>query len=154
MRRYGESHEKAVQSTIEEYRRAAGFIKPLRDTLDKYAGKVYNKRFLEALRTAAGYDRIYDDRRADMIFIYYYSPDHYDQRTICRIALQDRRIDCNQSKASTADYYAKHLESAAKLEEFAPQIDTIRARLEELEHMEKTIIGGIPYDLRDIYGIH
>lgn len=153
MRRYGESHEKAVQSTIEEYRRAAGFIKPLRDTLDKYAGKVYNKRFLEALRTAAGYDRIYDDRRADMIFIYYYSPDHYDQRTICRIALQDRRIDCNQSKASAADYYAKHLESAAKLEEIAPQIDTIRARLEELEHMRKTIIGGIPYDLRDIYGI-
>lgn len=115
MRRYGESPEKAVQSTIEEYRRAAEFIKPLRDTLDKYAGKVYNKRFLEALRTAAGYDRIYDDRRADMIFIYYYSPDHYDQRTICRIALQDRRIDCNQSKASAADYYAKHLESAAKL---------------------------------------
>ena len=154
MRKYGESPEKAIQSTIEEYRRAAGFIKPLRDTLDKYAGKVYNKRFLEALRTAAGYDRIYDDRRADMIFIYFYSPDHYDQRTICRIALQDRRIDCNQSKASAADYYAKHLEDAAKLEEIAPQIDTIRARLEELDRMKKTIIGGIPYDLRDIYGIH
>jgi hypothetical protein len=154
MRRYGESHEKAVQSTIEEYRRAAGFIKPLRDTLDKYAGKVYNKRFLEALRTAAGYDRIYDDRRADMIFIYYYSPDHYDQRTICRIALQGRRIDGKQSKASAADYYAKHLESAAKLEEIAPQIDTIRARLEELDRMKKTIVGGIPYELRDIYGIH
>lgn len=154
MRRYGESPERAVQSTVEEYRRAAGFIKPLRDTLSKYAGKVYNKRFLEALRAAAGYDRIYDDRRTDMIFIYFYSPEHYDQRTICRIALADRRIQAAESKQSAADYYTKHLQAAAKLEEIAPQIDTLKAQIAELERLKSSIIGGIPYELRDIYGIH
>lgn len=153
MRRYGESPEKAVKSTIEEYRRAAGFIKPLRDTLDKYAGKVYNKRFIEALRAAAGYDRIYDDRRTDMIFIYYYSPDHYDQRTICRISLADRRIQAAESKQSAANYYTKHLQAAAKLEEIAPQIDTLKAQIAELERLKSSIIGGIPYEIRDIYGI-
>lgn len=154
MRRYGESPEQAVQSTVEEHRRAAGFIKPLRDTLDKYAGKVYNKRFLEALRAAAGYDRIYDDRRADMIFIYFYSPDHYDLRTICRISLANRRIQAAESKQSAADYYTKHLQAAAKLEEITPQIDTLKAQIAELEHLKSSIIGGIPYELRDIYGIH
>ena len=42
MRFYGRSPEQAVQETIRDYRQAAGYIKPLRDTLDKYAGKVYN----------------------------------------------------------------------------------------------------------------
>lgn len=153
MRRYGESHEKAVQSTIEEYRRAARFIKPLRDTLDKYAGKVYNKRFLEALRTAAGYDRIYDDKRAEMVFIYYYAPDNYDQITICRIALDDRRIATTESKQSAVSYYTKHLQDAAKLEEYAPQVETIKKQLDDLDRLKRQILGAMPYEIRDIYGI-
>lgn len=154
MKHYGETPEQAVQATIDKYRHAATFLKPLRDTLDKFGGKVYNKRFIDALRTAAGYDRIYDDKRAEMIFIYYYEPQHYDQITICRIALDDKRINAAESKQSAISYYAKHLESAAKLEEITPQIDIIRARLEELDRMKKTIIGGIPYEIRDIYDIH
>lgn len=89
-----------------------------------------------------------------MIFIYYYSPDHYDQRTICRIALNDRRIQAAESKQSATEYYTKHLKAATEIEEYAPQIDAIRERLEELKRLESTIIKGIPYELRDIYGIH
>lgn len=153
MRRYGESPEKAVQSTITEYRHAATFLKPLRDTLEKFGGKVYNKRFLEALRAAAGYDRIYDDKRADMVFIYYYAPDNYDQVTICRIALDDKRIATTESKQSAVSYYTKHLQGAAKLEEYAPQVETIKKQLDDLDRLKRQILGAMPYEIRDIYGI-
>ena len=153
MRHYGETPEQAVQNTIAEYRRAAAFLKPLRDTLDKFGGKVYNKRFIDALRAAAGYNRIYDDKRADMVFIYYYAPNNYDQITICRIALADRRINAAESKQSAISYYTKHLQDAAALEEYAPQVDTIRQRLDDLDRLKRQIMGARPYEIRDIYGI-
>lgn len=153
MKHYGETPEQAVQATIDKYRHAATFLKPLRDTLEKFGGKVYNKRFLDALRTAAGYDRIYDDKRAEMVFIYYYEPQHYDQITICRIALDDKRINAVESKQSAVSYYTKHLQDAAALEEYAPQVDTIRQRLDDLDRLKRQIMGAIPYEIRDIYGI-
>lgn len=153
MRFYGRSPEQAVQETVKDYRQAAGFIKPLRDTLDKFGGKVYNKRFLDALRAAAGYDRIYDDRRAEMVYIYIYTANNYDPHTICRITLDDKRIDAAESKKSAVGYYTKHLQDAAKIEEYAPQVDTYKQRIAELEKMIGNIKSALPFELRDIYGI-
>ena len=152
---YGDDPEQAIQKILADKRHAASLMKPLRETLTKYAGKVYNKRFLDALRTAADYKRIYDERRADMVFIYCYSPDGYSytQRTICRISLTDKRIDAAASAKSAVEYYTKHLQEAAKIEEYAPQAATIKKQLAELEHLQNKIRSTVPWEVRDIYHI-
>lgn len=150
---YDESRSEAVKRTVDTYRHAATFLKPLRDTINKYSGKVYNKRFVDALREAASYERIYAERRTEMVFIYYYEPQRYEPLTLCRIALKDKRIDAAESAASAVEYYTKRLKDAAEIEEYAPQVDTIQQQLDDLDRLKAKIIKSLPYEICDIYGI-
>jgi len=154
MRYYDESPEEAIERICKERRIAAGYIAPLRRTLDTFGGKVYNKRFLDALRKAAGYERIYDDRRAELVYIYVYAGSSYSaQYTLCCIPLTDRRIQSKQAIQSATERYTKLLKEAASIEEIAPQVDTYRKQLDDLDRLRSKIIGSMPYEVRDIYGI-
>lgn len=156
MNYYGMSKDEAVTKTIADYRHAAAFAAPMRKTLEQFDGKVYNKRFLEALRANAGYDRIYEDHRPQfqLVYIYIYGKDGYNQHTICCMQLSEsKRINAAESKKSVMNYYTKHLQGAAKIEECAPKIDILQAQIKELKGLISQIESSIPYELRDIYGI-
>lgn len=155
MNYYGMSKDEAVTKTIQDYRHAAAFAAPMQKTLEQFDGKVYNKRFLDALRANAGYDRIHEDRRAQLVYIYVYGKGTYNQHTICCIQLsENKRINAAESKKSVMNYYTKHLQEAAEIEEIAPQVDIIKSRIAELKGLIRQLECSIPCELRDIYGIH
>jgi hypothetical protein len=152
-RRFEESADDATRRLIGDYRHAASYRPVIVRTLEKWGGKVYNKRFLDALRTEAGYDRIYADRRESIVHIYIYSAEGYTQFTIVSIPLQDRRINAAEAIKNAGERYTAHTRKAAEIEQTAPEIPTYKQQLADLDRIRAQIIGRIPYDLRDIYDI-
>ena len=153
-RRYEESADDATRRLIGDYRHAASFRPAIVRALEKWDGKVYNKRFLDALRTEAGYNRIYADRRESIVHIYIYSAEGYTQFTVVSIPLQDRRINAADAIKNAGERYTDRMKKAAEIEQTAPEIPGYIQQLKDLDRIRAQIIGRIPYDLRDIYGIH
>lgn len=151
---YDKSESESIKLLCEERREAAAMIAPLRRTLKKFGGKVYNKRFLDALREEAGYKAIYDDRRGDRIFIEACAAHRYERHCICMIMIpENRRINAAEAAQDADTRYTKLLKEAAEIEEAAARVDEVKRQLADLDRLKNSILKGVPYEVRDIYNI-
>ena len=157
---FGDDEERKayIKKRIDMMRRAAAVLPLLRKALKKFDGKVYNKRFTDFFETDRDTLIIGAERRSyndcDYVDIYatidrYYS---YKQH-VCRIELENKRINAAQAIASASDCRTKLLQKAAKYEMYLEKMDTITAYLDYLEAKRKAIVKDIPYEIADVYKI-
>lgn len=151
-----EEMQKKAAAKVASYRNIAALYPTLAKAIKKWDKKCYNKRFAEDIReeTAA---RIFTDKNASgYLFVYLYD-DFNQQRTIATLKpeqwINEKRLDAAALLESARSYRERYLKDAYALEQFAPQAETIRSYIEELQARIKSIKGSIPYETREIFAL-
>ena len=157
---FGDDSERKshIESRIKMMRSAAEVLPMLRKALEKFDGKVYNKRFIESFDTEKDKLFLSADRRSyndrDFVDIYAVIDRHYsNHQHVCRIELENKRICAKQAIKSASDCRTKLLQKAAELELWLEKIGDIRRYLDYLEKTRAKIVSDIPYEIADVYGI-
>ena len=142
-----EERQNAAQSEINTLQAAVAVFPAVRNVLQSFDGKVFNKRLQTALQEATS-QSIYCEHRYNIIDIYIIvNIGSYNRRTLAILNIEDmkdgKRINAEKAIASAAEYRSKHLKEAAHIQEVLPTIET---RYKEIEYIEK-LITGITADL-------
>lgn len=151
-----------AEQKIDEYRQQANIFATVRPVIESYNGKVYNKRFSEALKQAvseSGY--IYSEKGANgrRFWIHYSPKGHgYNYRTICNMAIDDaltngKKINAAAILDSMRDTRAELLKKAAELEEVGRHAEEIKAQIEMLENTISAVLAPLSYEARELYEI-
>ena len=154
---YGTREEKdnAVKTIIEEHRTAAGLFPAVRRVIERFDGKVYNVRFQTALQEETK-RKIYTETRGNFVYIYIYAAcgRQYTLAALQREDMADgKRINAAKMIESSREYRESHLKKAYKMEQDARRIDEIQKQVADIEKLLKSVVGGLDYQLRDIYSI-
>ena len=147
---------------IDEYRQAANTFSTLRPVIEQFNGKVYNKRFSEALKQAigeTGYIYAEKGNNGRRLWINY-SPkgSGYNYRNICNMDFEDattdgKRINAEAILDNMRETRAELLKKAAELEEVGRHAEEIKAQIEMLENTIKAVLAPLSYEARELYGI-
>ncbi|MBO6298758.1 MAG: hypothetical protein J6N53_07915 [Lachnospiraceae bacterium] len=159
MMRYGytrQEQDKAAAEIITGYREAAALFPILRQTAEAWDGKVYNKRFTEALNAATG-QRIFSQVYGETIHFYLYGK-HNHQHTIMSIkksALMDgKRLDAKTLIDDARSRREEFLRRAADIENAGQKVDTVKEQIETLKNMLRVLGDSLPYEAREIWGVN
>lgn len=150
-----------VQSIIDGYRNAAALLPIIRRICLQFDGKVFNKRMREALREAVksetGLNLCWDTYReySKGQCAYVYNGGRYcSQHTVLQVVLNDeKRLDAAKSIEDAAKKREKLLTEAAEIEEVESNMPQIREQLDYVEKLQRKLLDGIPYVLKDVYGL-
>lgn len=151
-----EERETRARNTAQGYRDTAALFPAVRKTLLQFDGKCYNKRFLEALHESANKHVCAEKRTisggAEVVDIYFYTPINGTQ-TLCRIPLDNKRIQAADAITDASDRRAGMLQKAAEIERTLPEIERIKEQLAQLKKQAAAIANAVPYELQDIFDI-
>lgn len=150
-----ELREKEAQKKIDIYRELATFYPAIVPIIKKFDGKVYNKRFSEALRAAGAYS----EKRNNNIYIYGNVQNcGIWSRILARVSLDDcvdgKRINADLLIKDAADTRAGFLRRAYEIETALDKMDIVAAQIKQLDKQLKAILAPIPYEIQDIYGVN
>lgn len=158
MMRYGytrEEQDKAAQQIIAGYRETAALFPILRKTAEAWDGKVFNKRFTEALCTATG-KHVYTYISGEYIHFYLYEGCNrqYTLMSIKRPEMTDgKRLVAKILIANARNHREEYLRKAAELEATAEKVDELKAQIESVKNLLRRLGDSIPYEAREIWGI-
>lgn len=153
-----EGRQKAVETTAKEYRAAAGLFPAIRNVLEQFDGKMLNCRLEKALQEATG-RRVYVKKEYNRVEVYYYGTTYTGSSyiTLAQIpldALPDgKRIPAALLVKSAREQRERHLKDAAALETTAENMEAIKQQIKYFIDQANKLSNGLPYELRDIYGI-
>lgn len=151
-----EERETRAQNTAQGYRDTAALFPVIRKTLLQFDGKCYNKRLPDTLREISGKNVNAEKRTisggVEVVDIYCYTPINGTQ-TLCRIPLDDKRIQAADAITDASDRRAKMLQKAAEIERTLPEIERIKEQLAQLKKQAAAIANAVPYELQDIFDI-
>lgn len=160
-------HETAAETArryIEAKRDIVKLMQIIRETVRKFAGKVYNKRFDTALQAAitAKYGTgengrpLYFtnvERAVNRQYLYisaYRAHDYSSRTTLCNIILPESgRIDSKQAIASCGKYYAEILQKCAEIEEKLQIVPQIIEQLCSLYRVREALKKSVPREIYD-----
>ena len=151
-----ESQDKQAQMEVEARREAAAAFPFIRPVLQRFNGKVYNRRFETALQealkgNAPGY--VYTYKSAYFISVIYApSVEGTERFTLCCMNAE-KRLDGKALDDSLKERRAALLREAAEIEEQAQQVELYRKRIEDTKRLLESVTGGINRTIRDIYGL-
>ena len=149
--------DRLASELIQFYRDAAGLLPAIREVCNKFDGKVYNKRFPEALEKATG-KHIYAEKRYKYIHLSLYHDGAYGYDTLFSLdidKMQDgKRINASEAIKDAIEKRNQFLKNAADIEKVKENADIIRFQLEQIEKALDGITKDIPYEARDIYGFN
>lgn len=148
-----------IKNHIEELRGLAALYPAVKKVIDAFNGKVYNKRFSEALKkefTDIAY--IYADKRYSRIEIYASLKNLKSEfRTLASIRIEDlvngKRIPADLLSESLRLHREDYLKEALALENALPNVDQLILQLNQLVKTYRAIYGDIPYDIRETWNI-
>ena len=157
-----EETAKKIENSCKLYREIVQLIPVIRSVLARFDGKVYNKRFVNAINAEAekryGKDLfVTSDYCIDKtrLYIYGHKRGQYSvQPIMCFLELSDeKRIDSAQALKSCNDKYSEILQECAEKEAGIQEMPQIIARLDELHKLQEAIIKKIPRNLYYEYDI-
>lgn len=155
-KRYGETAEQAAERFIKECRECAALFPVLRRVILKFDGKVYNKRFGDALQ--AENNRLHCEKKTgancERIGVYYYT-ESGDMRYVmwCPIS-EDKRINAADMIQNAAEKRAEILQEAAHMEEIIPTIETRKQQIDILKRQFSALLDDLTYTERDIFNFN
>lgn len=165
-----EQKKENIKKQIEAFRTASKQIGKIKKVVQEFDGKIYNCRFDKAISELS-------DKEAGLRF---YTQDYYTTFAIqCStsqfyspVALletyrpvkgqaKDKCICFDENKRIKADKmiellnnrYAEILKKAQELENALSNIDATLNQLEQIKHTYKLVADGLPYQIRDTFGI-
>lgn len=157
-----EERETRAKNTAKAYRETATLFPAIRKTLLQFDGKCYNKRVLDALQESADKHICAEKRTlrtnsggagAEVVDLYFYIPIIGGTQTLCRIPLDNKRIQAADAITDASDRRAEMLKRAAEIERTLPEIERIKEQLAQLKKQAAAISNAVPYELRDLYDI-
>lgn len=150
-----------IKNHIEELRGLAALYPAVKKVIDAFNGKVYNKRFSEALKkefTDIAY--IYADKRYNRTEIYASLKNTKSEfRTLASIRIEElvngKRIPADLLSESLRLHRENYLKEALALESTLPKVNEIVSQLKQLTDTYRSIYGAIHnfeiVDESDIY---
>ena len=148
------AQDRRAKSEVAARREAAAAFPFIRPVLQQFNGKVYNRRFENALQealkgNAPGY--VYTYKGAFISVIYTPSMKGTERFTLCRMNAE-KRLDGKALDDSLKDCRAALLREAAEIEEQAQQAELFQKRIDEAERLLKSVTDGINETVKSIYG--
>ena len=150
------AQDRRAKAEVAARREAAAAFPFIRPVLQQFNGKVYNRRFENALKealkgNAPGY--VYTYKGGFISVIYAPSVEGTERFTLCRMNAE-KRLDGKTLDDSLKDCRAALLREAAEIEEQAQQAELFQKRIDEAERLLKSVTDGINETVRDIYGLN
>ena len=148
-----------IKNHIEELRDLAALYPAVKKVIDAFNGKVYNKRFSEALKKElCEKANIYSDKRYNNVEICACTRNpHSNFHTLVYVKLDDlidgKRISADLFNESLRVHRETLLKEALALESTLPKVNEIVSQLKQLTDTYRSIYGAIPYDIRDTWNI-
>lgn len=158
MRRYytKEEADKATYTRINELRACADLFPMIKRVIQRFDGKVYNKRFIDAIQNEIGcYCYVYKYNNNHSLQIR--PTQHAEYHTILAIYLDrltdGKRINAEILTEALLDTRIKMLKEAAELEEQMQKVEQVQEQLKQLMTLYKAIVEPLNYTICDNYGI-
>jgi hypothetical protein len=170
-----EEQKKHIEERITALRTAASFINRVKAVCNSFDGKVYNKRFDDAIGELSGDDgRLYVSNRYGWMYVIYYPRHGYKNevtlltgyscvKTENNIRNQDKedfilfddhkRINAAAMIEGLNRKYAEILKEAYELEETFKNIDQILDQVKKAKEILSAIVAPLPSIIIDTYGI-
>ena len=151
-----EVQDKATRSFIKQYRDAAALYPQIKNVIQEFDGKVFNKRLQTALQDRTG-ARVYVENRPNMIDIHIYGS--RGEWVTLAILLKDdmeagKRINAGKLIESLTDHRTHLLKKAAEYEEQIEQIEQVKEQIRQIDKQLKAVLAPFDCTIRDIYGIN
>lgn len=151
-----EEQDKATRSFIKQYRDAAALYPQIKNVIQEFDGKVFNKRLQTALQDRTG-ARVYVENRPNMIDIHIYGS--RGEWVTLAVLLKDdmeagKRINAGKLIESLTERRAGMLRKAADYEKQIEQVEQVKEQIRQLDSRLKAILEPFDYTIRDIYGIN
>jgi len=159
---YGTNEEriKHIESKIKDLRAIATIYPDVKAVINDFDGKVYNKRFIDALEIKLkDKAHVYAKKEASHIRIEARILDNikYDFHTIINVLIEDltdgKRINAAKFIEALTSRREKFLKEAADLESSLTTIDGLKNQLESLINTYRNIYDSIPYEIRDTWNL-
>lgn len=167
------SQDKAAQGKAGLYRTIAACYPVFADVVRTFDDKVFNCKLEDALNAAFakkfgvytidGHDRdfnnvcIHVQKESQWIDFLIYTRHHNDGYSIAFLKKDDlkdgKRIPADKIIKSAQEKRERFLQAAAQLEKDMEQVEFYRAQISQINAMLKTVVDGIGYDARQIYGL-
>ena len=157
-----EDTAKKIESSCKLYREIVQLIPVIRSVLARFDGKVYNKRFVNAINAESQkrYGKDYfvtDTFSVDKTRVYIYGHkrmSYNNSPCLCYIDLSDeKRISADKALKICAEKYSEILQECTEKEAGIQEMPQIIARLDELHKLQEAIIKKIPRNLYYEYDI-
>jgi hypothetical protein len=151
-----------IESSCKLYREIVQLIPVIRSVVSRFDGKVYTKRFVNAVNAEAEkrfgkelYITSDFSVSKTRLFIYGHKRGAYSvQPAMCYLELSDeKRIDAAQVLKSCNEEYSKILQECAAKEAGILEMPQIIARLDELHKLQEALLKKVPNNLYYEYDI-
>lgn len=151
------SQLKACETFSQNRRQAASLYPVIAKVYRNFDGKVYNCRLEKALQEAAPENRIYCRKRGSYIEVYTCIGHRYEDYTLTHVNMEEltdgKRICAEKFIESAQSRRESLLKEAARMDEFAANIDEIDTQLKALKKAYNGIVASLPYTAQDILNV-
>lgn len=151
-----EDQDAAARAYIKAYRDAAALYPKIKNVIQSFDKKVFNKRLETALQEGTG-ARVFVENRPNLIDIHVYGP-HSNWITLAILQKDDfidgKRIDAGKLIESLTDHRNTLLQTAARYEKQIEEIDQIKIQIKQIKKLLNDVLEPYDYTMRDIYGIN
>lgn len=151
-----ETRQKAAAAAyIDKRQEAAALYPAIKKVIQRFDGKVYNKRLVSALQEEV--DRhIYSRICGSYIEIYLYT--YNDSMTLLHVPLDSlkdgKRINASIFIESLTEYRNKRLQEAEHMRQIIPTIETRYKQIEYIENLIKGITGDLTSAEKQIFNLY
>ena len=176
MRTSIEEARKKIQSIAAHKRQAAGQIKKIKPVVMQFDGKIYNKRFDEAISALSDDENIfYCSNSYGWFYLHHRAKEsgynegndlltgysckatenerRYSTEDINKLFEDNKRIKADKMIERLNSKYASLLKEAADLEEAADNLDTFYKQFDNTLHLLNTLVHQVPYTVINVCGI-
>ncbi len=148
---------KEIQERIRENRAAAGYYAAVAKVIEKWSGKVYNKRMAEELRTTTNGAIHCEKTDTNRLYVSYHNRigGRWHFIPLCNISfekLENKRINPDIILSDMREGREKLLKEAQAMENALENLDTLTGQIEALKKTCRALFQNVPYMVLDAIG--
>lgn len=145
-----------IRDQITEKRTAAGYYATIAKVIEKWSGKVYNKRMSEDLRAATG-GAVFCDKKDNRLYIFYRKTKcgRYPWIQLINIdfeKLENKRINADLLLTELREKREKLLKEAQEEENALANLDALIIQIDSIKKTCRALFQNVPYDVLDAIG--
>jgi hypothetical protein len=145
-----------IRDQITEKRTAAGYYATVAKVIEKWSGKVYNKRMAEELRAATG-GMVFCDKKDNRLHIFYRKTKcgRYPFIQLINIdfeKLENKRVNADLLLSNLRECRERLLKEAQEEENALANLDALIMQIDSIKKTCRALFKNVPYDVLDAIG--